>query len=172
MGPFPTFEYGLRRVWHPSFKEWNEDIVASDCRSNALVWMHMTRSGINGCHVLADGLFAWFYIRGEPVWVEPADRNEDHLVDADEQWDIGLAPLEIWNDADGQCPVTSDNLVMADWVLRGRMKAADEATADHIYTLAIPALAWWPNSLPTASGQVPARPEPRRVRRTRSLGRA
>lgn len=169
MGGRPTFEYELRRVWHPSFKQWNEDIVASNRRSNAIVWMHMTRSGTNGCHVLADGRFAWFCVRGEPIWVEPADHHEDDLVDADKQWDIGLMPLETWNDANGQCPVTPDNLVMADWILRGKMKAADEATAEHIYALAIPALAWWPIFVPAASGQVPARPEPRRVHRTRWL---
>jgi hypothetical protein len=169
MGSRPTFEYGLRRVWHPSFKEWNDDIVAFNRQSNALVWMHVMRSGINDCHVLADGLFAWFCVRGEPIWVEPADRQQDELVDADKQWDIGLMSLETWNDANGQCPVTPDNLVMMDWILRGKMKAADEAMTDHIYALAIPALAWWPTFVPAASAQVPARPEPRRVHRTRSL---
>lgn len=169
MGARASFEYERRRVWYPSFKEWNEDIVASNRQSNVLVWMQMTRSGINDCHVLADDLFAWFCVRGEPVWVEPADHREDHLADADKQWDIGLVPLEIWNDADSRCPVTSDNLVMVDWILRGKMKAADEATTERIYALAAPALAWWPTFVPAAGGQIPARPEPRRVHRARWL---
>ena len=172
MQPRSPFDYERRRVWHPSFKAWNDDIVAVDRRSDVLVWVHEMRSGINGCQVLVDGLFAWFCVRGVPVWVEPADAETIDLVEADEQWDTGLLPLEIWNDAEGQCPVTPANLVMVDVDLRGKMKAADEAMTEHVYSLAIPALAWWPTFAPGEGGQIPARPEPRRIHRTRRLRKA
>jgi hypothetical protein len=162
----PSFEYEWRRVWFPLLDQWNDNIVAVDRSGSTLVWLHQTRSGINGCHVLAGGEFVWFAFRGEPVWVEPSDSCGD-AGSLDEQWDVGVVPPLTWDEANGRCPVTADNLTIMDTSIRGKMKPAHENMSARFYALANSALAWWPTSLLEIGRTIAPRAIPRRIHRTR-----
>lgn len=158
-----TFKYEERPVWRPVLNQWQHDLVAVDDRVDALVWLLKGRSGVHECHVLTKGIFAWFAFRGEPVWIEPADRPA-HSDGVDEGWDLGVVPMLIWDPAVGPCPIAPDKLATRDGRFHGILKAADGKTADLVYAIASPALEWWPDARPLA-GPIPPRPQPRRLRR-------
>jgi hypothetical protein len=161
--PTSTFRYERRPVWSSNLNGWQDDLVAIDDQADALVWLHVRRSGIHECHVLTKGVFAWFCLRGEPVWIEPADRPAQSSG-PDEDWELGVVPMLIWDPAIGPCPITPDKLAMRDGRFHGMMQAADGKTAEFVYAIASPALEWWPEAYP-AAGVIPPRPQPRRLRR-------